>query len=472
MRIQIAVGVGTAVVSLHGPGFLTGSMAWAQARDSGREERFFDWTRLQFAPEEYQARRDAVTQQLRRSGGGVLLVPSAEGTSHGDTFRQLDDFLYLTGLELPRSLLAIDVDAGRTILFAPARDARFESASRPNDFPGRPLADDPELARVSGIAPIVPWETLDSWLAIWATGRQTFRINMGTSDSIGFLRTEPISSWNAAQNLIFHLQRTWSSASIESAYPDIARVRMVKSAAEIEVMRNAAALTARAITAAAGLVTPGVDERTLAGEFVSACKKGGAQRVPFTPIVKSGPNSLWPWRILAAHYDRRNRTMNAGDLVIFDVGCELDSYVSDVGRTFPVSGRFTDEQGTLLAMITAVSDAVIAAVRPGVTLGELQTVAESTIPGDQKQYMQTGFFIGHHLGLSTGDPNLRDAPLEAGMIFTVEPWYYNHDRDIAVFVEDEVLVTSDGAEVLTAMLPRTPADLERMVGSGVGSREP
>ncbi len=441
------------------------------ADSAGQEQRFFDWTGLQFAPEEYRVRRDAVTRQLRQSGGGVLLVPSAEGTSHGDTFRQLDDFYYLTGLELPRSLLAIDVDANRTLLFVPARDARFESASRPNDFPGRRLADDPDLPRISGIRDIVPWETLDSWLAIWATGRQTFRINPGSADSIEFLRTQPISSWSPEQQLIFHLQRTWPSVSIVSAYPEIARVRMRKSPAEIDVMRRAASLTARAIAAAAHHIEPGVEERRLEGEFISACKAGGAQRVPFTPIVKSGPNSLWPWRILAAHYDRRNRTMLDGDLVIFDVGCELDSYVSDVGRTFPVSGSFTDEQRSLLTMITRVSDAVIDAVRPAVTLADLQAVADATIPPDQKRYMQTGFFIGHHLGLSTGDPSLRHAPLEPGMIFTVEPWYYNHDREVAVFIEDEVLVTETGAEVLTASLPRSPEALEKMV-AGAGSREP
>ena len=163
--------------------------------------------------------------------------------------------------------------------------------------------------------------------------------------------------------------------------------------------------------------------------------------------------------------------MREGDLVIFDVGCELDSYVSDVGRTFPVSGSFTDAQRSLVAMITEVSDAVLDAVRPGVTLRDLQAVADARIPADQKQYMQTGFFIGHHLGLSTGDPNLRDAPLEPGMIFTVEPWYYNHDREIAVFIEDEVLVTASGREVLTAGLPRSPEELEKMVRTGAGSRE-
>ena len=116
-------------------------------------------------------------------------------------------------------------------------------------------------------------------------------------------------------------------------------------------------------------------------------------------------------------------------------------------------------------MSTAVSDAIIAATRPGMTLRDLQSIAESAIPEEHRPYMQAGLFFGHHIGLSVGDPALADVTLEPGMIFTVEPWYYNHDRQISVFVEDDVLVTPTGAEVLTAALPRAPADLERLVGT-------
>jgi Xaa-Pro aminopeptidase len=89
--------------------------------------------------------------------------------------------------------------------------------------------------------------------------------------------------------------------------------------------------------------------------------------------------------------------------------------------------------------------------------------AYEAIPEAERKYMQTGSFFGHHIGLSSGDPSLMDEPLVAGMIFTVEPWYYNHDRQISVFTEDVILVTADGHEVLTAGLARTPAELEALV---------
>jgi Xaa-Pro aminopeptidase len=433
-------------------------------RSGAQEQRFFDWTTLPFASTEFRLRRQAMMAQLQQSGRGVFLSPSAEGFTSGETFRQEDDFFYFTGLELPRSMLVLDAEEALTILFVPRRDARFENPSRPNHFPGRPLADDPGLAARSEITQIRPIEDLDGYIAGLVADGRTIRINSNGTVVTTAASTAPIQPWSPETHLIHHLQTTYPSVEIQTAYLEIARLRMIKSDAEIVIMRRNAQLTAYAIMTAAGHIGDGVQERGLEAEFEAACKRGGSQRLAFSSIIKSGPNSLWPWRVLAAHYDRRNRAMHDGDLVIFDVGCELEHYSSDVGRTFPVSGRFTDDQRDILRMVTQVSDTIIAAVRPGITLRELQALAERTIPEDQRPYMQAGFFFGHHIGLSVGDPYLPDAMLEPGMVFTVEPWYYNHEAEIAVFVEDDVLVTATGAEVLTASLPRTPEDLERLVG--------
>lgn len=425
-------------------------------------QRFFEWTDLSFSPTEFRIRRQAMMAQLQQSGGGVFLAPSSEGVTAGETFRQENDFLYFTGLELPRSLLVLNAEEGLTILFVPRTDARFENPSRPNDYPGRPLADDPELSVRSEIAQIRPIEDLEAYVAGLVADGITLRINFEGGDSAD--AAEPVESTTASRNLRRHIRRVHPAATVRDAYPQVARLRMVKSDAEVAVMRRNAQITAHAIMTAAGHIGPGVQERGLEAEFEAACKRGGSQRLAFASIIKSGPNSLWPWRILAAHYNRRNRAMYDGELVIFDVGCELDYYAADVGRTFPVSGRFTDEQRDILSMVIAVSDSIIAAVRPGITLADLQAVAERAIPEDQRGYMQTGLFFGHHIGLSVGDPDLPNALLEPGMVFTVEPWYYDHEREVAVFIEDDVLVTAAGAEVLTSALPRRPDDLERLVG--------
>ena len=135
----------------------------------------------------------------------------------------------------------------------------------------------------------------------------------------------------------------------------------------------------------------------------------------------------------------------------------------DTGRTFPVSGTFTPAQRAILSMEVAVSDALIVALRPGVTLREAQLAGVAAIPAEARPYMQTGLFFGHHLGLSSGDPSLDDEPMAPGMIVTVEPWYYNHDREIAVFTEDVILITPSGRENLTGHVPRTPNGLEALL---------
>ncbi len=424
------------------------------------EQRYSEWAAMDFPPEEYVARRSEAAVALRAAGGGTLLVPSSEGLSDGETFRQDDDFWYFTGLELPRSLLAIEADGG-VRLFAPERDFRFENPSRRNDFPGRPLATDPELAQGSGLEGIEPASGLEAYLARLAESRTSVFVHASPSArERGLFGTAP----NAAAQLVEYWRSHFSSTYLRSAASILARTRGIKTARELERVRASIELTESAILEGASAVTPGVSERDLEAAFVAACLRGGAQRVAFHPIIKSGPNSLWPWRILASHYNRRNRQLENGDLVIFDVGCELDHYQSDVGRTFPVSGRFTPEQRTVLEMQVRVVDHITAAVRPGVTFADLRRVAYEAIPDEAEPYMQVGLFFGHAIGLSTGDPFEAERPLQPGMVFTVEPWYYNHDTGISVFTEDVLAVTPDGVEILSASLPRSPEALERLVG--------
>lgn len=403
-------------------------------------------------------------ETMRKAGGGVFLAPSRTGRSGGETFRQLDGFLYFTGLELPNSILAIDADAKHTLLFAPDSDRRFESSTRPNDFPGRSLGTDPALVKASGIHEIRPIQSLRAQIRTWGEGGRVIWLNPGKGGPIERTGVGPTSSTSPTDTLLAYLHTTDPTLKIANAFRPVARLRMIKSPAEIEMIRRACTITVEGIRHAASHVRDGVDERLLGGELEAAFKRKGAQRVAFDSIIKSGPNSLWPWRILASHYNRRNRVMHRGELVIFDVGCEVNHYASDMGRTFPVSGRFTDKQRRILVMVTAVSDAMIAAIRPGVTLADVQAAGASKIPPEHRKYMQTRYYFGHHIGLSVGDLSLDDAMLEPGMIFTVEPWYYNHDDQIAVFIEDNLLVTGTGVENLTKELPRTPEALARMTG--------
>ncbi len=357
------------------------------------------------------------------------------------------------------------LDAGRdvSILFMPQRDPRFENPGRPNDFPGRPLLEDYQIRGIGGADDYRDITELDGFLRERVETGGVLRVNAGAPGTVPDPVVPLVGSLDATASLIRRLRDDHPEAELVNAFEVVARLRMVKSPAEIMRMRRAADATMAGIRTAAARVRTGVGERTLQGEFERACRRAGAQSIPFTPIIKSGPNSLWPWRVLAAHYDRRNRRLQDGDLVIFDVGCEVNGYVSDVGRTFPANGAFTQIQRQKLLVSTRAAEAVIAAVRPGATLRELTRVAYDAIPDEEEAYMQTPSFFGHHIGLSTGDPALLDEPLAPGMVFTVEQWYYNHDLGVSVFVEEVILVTEDGAEVLTDALPRDPDALEGLV---------
>ncbi len=460
MIIRIVPTVRCALVAVAA---FTCGAPWTPLAAQAPEQRYADWARPDFRPQEYEYRRGHTMDGLRDSGGGLLLTPSSDGVTHGGTFRQLDDFWYLTGLEIPSSMLVLDADRRRSLLFMPSRDPRFENPGRPNDFPGRPLLDDYQLRSIAGIDEYRDVEELEAFLLDRVAAGTALRVNAGVAGPLPEPSVPLIGALDANAALLYRLRLNHPEAEIVNAFEVVARMRMVKSPAEIVRMRAAADATVAGIRAAADRIGPGIDERTLQGEFERSCRSFGAQGMPFTPIVKSGPNSLWPWRILAAHYNRRNRAMHAGEVVILDVGCEVDGYVSDVGRTFPVSGTFSDLQREKLTLINGVAEAIMAAVRPGTNLRELTAVAYRAIPDAEEAHMQAPVFFGHHIGLSAGDPSLVDEPLAPGMIFTVEPWYYNHELGVSVFVEEVVLVTEDGAEVLTTALPREPKALAEMV---------
>ena len=354
--------------------------ATGQAGPRPPPEPFFDWTRIHFPAEEHQARRERLMEALVSAGGGVFIAPSGEGISSGATFRVAEDFLYFVGLELPNSAVLIDADARRVSLFVPPRDPRFDNPSRANDFPGRPLVSDPRISSETGIERVRPIDELESALAAVASEGRSIHVDFGAAGAEVDSSLQPFQAPSTELGFAAWVSSLLPGASVHNAFAAVARLRMVKSPLEIDAMRGAAGITMVGIVHAAGFIQDGVDERTLEGELEAEFKRRGAQRIPFASIIKSGPNSLWPWRLLASHYDRRNRVMHDGELVIFDVGAELDYFVSDVGRTFPVSGRFNAEQRRILEMEVGVADAIIGAVRPGITLAELQRIGVAAIP--------------------------------------------------------------------------------------------
>ena len=218
----------------------------------------------------------------------------------------------------------------------------------------------------------------------------TVLVNNGRQGQIVLASNEYIATHSPVQVLIQALDSSHPGLQYENIFESIANVRMIKSVSEINILRKAAAITVEGIKTSAKEIKAGVDERYLEGILEGNYKVNGSQRLAFGSIIKSGPNSHWPWRILATHYNRRNRVLENGDLVIFDVGCEYQQYVSDIGRTFPVSGKFTARQKEILMMETKIADEIIKFLKPGITFKDIKAITDNLIPEDSKKYMQVG----------------------------------------------------------------------------------
>jgi Xaa-Pro aminopeptidase len=262
-------------------------------------------------------------------------------------------------------------------------------------------------------------------------------------------------------------------------------MRLRKSALEIDTMREASTITEEAHLRAMALANPGMREYELDAELIHIYRKHGCERPAYESIVGSGPNAT------ILHYRAGERVMNDGDLVLIDAGCEYQYYASDVTRTFPVNGHFSDEQRAIYEVVLRAQEAAITAVEPGVTLEEIHSGAVRMITAglvdlglltgnvdtliEEKKH--EAFYMhrtSHWLGMDVHDVGRyyvagQHRPLEEGFVLTVEPGIYIAEdaegvdkrwRGIGVRIEDDVVVTKGGSDVLTSGIPKAIADVE------------
>src|SRR6185437_15399454 len=265
-------------------------------------------------------------------------------------------------------------------------------------------------------------------------------------------------------------------------------MRLIKDAHELSLMRRACAISSAAHRRAMRASRPGMFEYQIEAELLHEFLREGAQAVAYSSIVASGPNAC------VLHYRENNRLMNDGDLLLIDAGCEYQGYASDITRTFPVNGQFSGAQKAIYEIVLASQLACIDAVRPGVPFHDYHKVAERVLAqgfidlgllsGSLDEVLESGryrqFYMhraGHWLGMDVHDAGLyqvhgESMKLATGMVLTVEPGAYIRPADnvperfwnIGVRIEDDVLVTADGVENLTASTPKSVADVEAAVG--------
>lgn len=255
-----------------------------------------------------------------------------------------------------------------------------------------------------------------------------------------------------------------ATGEVRDAGPVMAQLRLTKDAFELEMLQRAIDITASAQRAAMRSMRPGMYEYETEAVIEYNFRAGGAERVGFPSIVGSGPNSV------VLHYDRSRRQMEAGDLVVMDIGAEYSYYTADVTRTVPVSGTFTDRQRAIYNLVLASQQAGIDAVRPGATMRDVGRASREYMrdhSGDLcgSTTCDTYFIhgIGHWLGMDVHDVGNYATPFEPGMVLTVEPGIYITEESLGVRIEDDVLVTETGSRVMSSSAPRNVDEIEALM---------
>jgi Xaa-Pro aminopeptidase len=427
------------------------------------------------------AERRRVLQQ--RMGQGVAVIPTAP-----ERFRSRDSdypyrfdsyFYYLTGFAEPDAILVVIAgDESRSILFCRERN------------PERELWDGirrgPEGAKTElGLDEAYPVGALDEQMPKLLSNQRALFYSPGAD-----------AAWDARVLGWLNQVRAQARAGV-SAPADIRDVRAVldemrlaKDDTELAVMRRAAAISAAAHERAMRATRPGRNEYEIEAELLYEFRRRGAQFPAYWPIVAGGANAC------ILHYRDNNARLAEGELLLIDAGCELDGYASDLTRTFPVNGKFSGPQREIYEVVLAAQKAAIAAVKPGsrwdephntavralaqgfIELGLCQGPLEKLIETEdyRRFYMHR---TGHWLGLDVHDVGEYKTSgdwrrLEPGMTLTVEPGCYIRPADnvptqfwnIGVRIEDDVVVTPSGCEVLTAAAPKSAHEIESLVGRG------
>jgi Xaa-Pro aminopeptidase len=439
---------------------------------------------------DYAARRARLAAQMQP--GAVAVLPTApEVPRNSDSdypYRHDSHFYYLSGFTEPESVVVVVAAQGER----PARSILFCREKHPEREIWDGYRYGPQAARDAfGFDEAFAIDAIDSELPrILADAPALY---YALAADAGF--DARVQGWLKA---VRAQSRSGTTAPrvFADLLPLLDEMRLVKDDDEQAVMARAGLISGQAHERAMRAARPGMFEYELEAELLYTFRKNGAQSPAYTSIVASGANAC------VLHYSANDRRMQDGELVLIDAGCELDGYASDITRTFPVNGRFSEAQRTLYELVVAAQEAAFAAIRPGqpysafheaalrvlvqgmLDLGLVDKAAHAGVDEAIAAKAHLPFYMhgtGHWLGMDVHDvgayrdlaqPGKPSRPLAPGMVLTVEPGIYVRPADkvpekfwnIGIRIEDDVVVTAGGCRILTANAPKTVAEIEALVG--------
>ena len=415
--------------------------------------------------EVYRARRQRLLEKV--GGGTVVLWGAGDDRGYGDvgTFRQSSNFFYLTGVELPNAVMVLRQGKGGDLLFLPPRNPNVEQWTGPKWGPGE------EAAAELGFDEVL--STQPSEIVLDARRRPVpgleGRLQGWLSEPDAVLWTDYAAVASGAplpptHRYVAGLRDRLPTFAVKDLSGAVGELRVIKDEGEIALMRKAMEATIAGHRRAAGVLTAGIGEGVVDGAVYAAFRAAGAEGIAFPSIVGSGYNAT------TLHYDQNAGTCDDGELVVVDIGARWGYYCGDLTRTYPASGHFSDRQREIYDLVLEAHDRAAEGMRPGVSIFDLRKIAfavfeESGVRDSQGESLGQYFIhgLGHHLGLDAHDPGSDEAPLEPGMVITNEPGIYIPDEGLGVRIENDFLITSDGAENLSAELTTAAEEIEAMM---------
>ena len=433
---------------------------------------------------EYARRRKALMAEMEPNS--IAILPAApmyiRNRDVEHIYRQDSDFQYLSGFPEPEAVIALipGREHGEYVLFCRERDPAREL------WDGLRAGQDGAISEY-GADDAFPIGDIDDILPGLIEGRSRVYYAIGSNQEFDHRLMEWI-------NTIRSKARQGAQPPNEFVALDhlLHDLRLYKSANEIKVMRSAALVSAGAHVRAMQASRPGLYEYHLEAELDYEFRKGGAKMPAYGSIVAAGKNAC------ILHYRENDALLKDGDLVLIDAGCELDCYASDITRTFPVNGRFSPEQKAIYEVVLAANEEAFKHIAPGKHWNEAHEATVQVITaglvelgllrGDIQTLIATEAYkpfymhrAGHWLGMDVHDVGDYKVGgewrvLEAGMAMTVEPGIYvapdNQDvakkwRGIGVRIEDDVVVTRTGCEILTGGVPKTVEQIEALMANAV-----
>lgn len=412
----------------------------------------------------YAERRAKLLAQV---DGPVVLFgfTGKENDSPSYVFNQEESFYYLTGhneagaalLLIPTAPTGKGSNGPREILFLPPRDRMRERWDGPRIGPA-----DPDVKERTGFAEVKAFADLRGELE--RAGKifpRVYTLLPRDSDE-GYPHVRIWQNW---------LYQALPQATFQDARPLLGAMRQIKTPTELALLDRAVELSIDAHLEAMKMMRPGLHEYEVAARMEYIHKRGGCEGEAYAPIVGSGFFST------VLHYNAVDKKIEDGDIVVLDVGGQYSGYAADITRTLPASGKFSARQREIYEIVLGAQQAVLAALKPGMTLGRggpnsLHKIAYDYINthGKDKDGKPLGrYFIhglGHHVGLNVHDAGDANRVLEPGMVVTIEPGIYIPEEKLGVRIEDMVLITADGYKLLTARLPRDPDEVERAMAAG------